>query len=276
MLQIHVNENNHAFNYILSIKYAGKINKNLIAYLIKLFKDGHMVKSKKTDNEKQEDSSQTAYYGIRHMLYNKELMPGQRISYRDLADKLELSSTPIIQALKWLELQGYVIHEPNRGYSMAPFSLNEVQELYEIRELIEPSLVPAALEKLDKNGINELKKALEAHLSAEREFYLKERLFKNKEFHMTLASLSGKTVQIRILQNIFDMLFLKYGGNYFPISSLSSTDQAHQEIFDAVSLRSLERAQSVLKNHLTNVKIQIMNSFKKMLEEQEKTDFWIK
>ena len=230
-----------------------------------------MEKDKK--KKQKEESSQTAYHGIRHMLYNKELIPGQRIAYRDLAEKLRLSSTPIIQALKWLELQGFVRHEPNRGYSMAPFSIKEVEELYEIRELIEPSLVPAAIEKIDKKGLSDLKEALEAHLSAEREFYLKERLFRNREFHMTLASLSGKATQIRILQNVFDMIFLKYGGNYFPISSLSATDQAHQEIYDAVALRSLERAQSVLKNHLTNVKIQVMNSIKKILAEQERTDF---
>jgi DNA-binding GntR family transcriptional regulator len=230
-----------------------------------------MEKDKK--NKQKEESSQTAYHGIRHMLYNKELIPGQRIAYRDLAEKLQLSSTPIIQALKWLELQGFVRHEPNRGYSMAPFSIKEVEELYEIRELIEPSLVPAAIEKIDKKGLSDLKDALEAHLSAERESYLKERLFRNREFHMTLAFLSGKATQIRILQNVFDMIFLKYGGNYFPISSLSATDQAHQEIYDAVALRSLERAQSVLKNHLTNVKIQVMTSIKKILAEQERTDF---
>jgi DNA-binding GntR family transcriptional regulator len=233
-----------------------------------------MAKEKKITNKKQkEDSSQTAYHGIRRMLYNKELVPGQRIAYRDLAEKLELSATPIIQALKWLELQGFVQHEPNRGYAMAPFSLKEIEELYEIRELIEPSLVSTTIEKIDKNGINELKAALEAHFSAEREFYLKERLFKNREFHMTLASLSGKQTQIRILQNVFDMIFLKYGGNYFPISSLAATDQAHQEIFDAVAVRSLERAQTVLKNHLTNVKIQVMTSIKKILAEQQLTDF---
>ena len=229
-----------------------------------------MIKDKMKREKK--DSSQIAYKGIRHMLYNKELVPGQRIAYRDLAERLDLSPTPIIQALKWLELQGFVQHEPNRGYIMAPFSLKEVEELYEIRELIEPSLVPTAIEKIDKVGLNKLKAALEAHLSAEREFYLKERLFKNREFHMTLASLSGKATQIRILQNVFDMLFLKYGGNYFPIASLSSSDQAHQEVYDAVALRSLERAQSVLKNHLTNVKIQVMSSIKKMLAEQERTD----
>jgi len=232
-----------------------------------------MEKIKKENIKKQsEDSTQTAYQGIRHMLYNKELVPGQRIAYRDLAEKLELSSTPIIQALKWLELQGFVQHEPNRGYSMAPFSLKEIEELYEIRELIEPSLIPAAIERIDKKGISELKAALEAHLSAEREFYLKERLFKNRDFHMILASLSGKTTQVRILKNVFDMLFLKYGGNYFPTASLLSTDQAHQEVFDAVALRSLERAQSVLKNHLTNVKIQVMSSIRKILAEQERTD----
>jgi DNA-binding GntR family transcriptional regulator len=227
----------------------------------------------KQTTKQQEDSSQTAYHGIRHMLYSKELVPGQRIAYRDLAEKLQLSPTPIIQALKWLELQGFVQHEPNRGYSMAPFSLKEIEELYELRELIEPSLVPVTIQHIDKKGIGELKTALEAHLSAEREFYLKERLFKNREFHMTLASLSGKGTQIRILQNVFDMLFLKYGGNYFPMSSLTSTDQAHQEIYDAVALRSLERAQTVLKNHLTNVKVQVLSSIKKMLAEQEHSEF---
>jgi len=105
------------------------------------------MKTNKTDKKtkQQEDSSQIAYQGIRHMLYTKELVPGQKIAYRDLAEKLQLSPTPIIQALKWLELQGFVTHEANRGYYMAPFSLEEIEELYELRELVEPSLIPATI-----------------------------------------------------------------------------------------------------------------------------------
>nr|MBP8699728.1 GntR family transcriptional regulator [Syntrophorhabdaceae bacterium] len=85
------------------------------------------MKTNKTDKKtkQQEDSSQIAYQGIRHMLYTEELVPGQKIAYRDLAEKLQLSPTPIIQALRWLELQGFVTHEANRGYYMAPFSLEE-------------------------------------------------------------------------------------------------------------------------------------------------------
>lgn len=227
---------------------------------------------KKTKQPKQtEDSSQVAYQGIRRMIYAKELVPGQKIAYRDLAEKLDLSPTPIIQALKRLELLGFVCHEPNRGFYMSPFSLKEIEEIYEMRELIEPSLLASTIQNIDKKGLAELKSALEAHLSAERDFYLKERLFKNREFHLTLASLSKKETQIRILRNLFDILFLKYSN--LPRSSLVATDQEHQEIYDAVALRSMDRAQAVLKNHITNVKVQVLSSVRKMLAEQERSEF---
>jgi DNA-binding GntR family transcriptional regulator len=233
-----------------------------------------MVKSRTVSNkESREDSSQIAYQGIRRLLYNKEIVPGQRIAYRDLADKLNLSPTPIIQALKRLELLGFVHHEPNRGFYMSPFSVREIEEIYEMRELIEPSLISATIRNIDKAGLNTLKKAMEAHLSADREFYLKERLFRNRDFHLTLASLSKKETQIRILENIFDILFLKYGGDYLLSRSLGSTDQEHQEIYDSVSLRSTDRAQTVLKNHITNVKIQVLSSVRKMLAERERSEF---
>ena len=215
------------------------------------------------------DHSQQAYQGIRRMLYHKELVPGQKIAYRELAEQLQMSPTPIIQALKWLEIQGFVRHEPHRGYHIEPFSLQEVEEIYELRELLELSLLPAAIEHLDEEGIQQLKAALEAHLSAVREFYLKERLFKNMEFHLALAALSRKGTQLRILRNIFDLLFLKYGGNYLPIASLTSVDQEHQEIFNYVVSRDLQGAQQVLSQHISNVKRQVLESLRQMLKEDE-------
>jgi DNA-binding GntR family transcriptional regulator len=233
-----------------------------------------MAKDKTAQHTKpQEDSSQVAYQGIRRLLYHKELVPGQKVAYRDLAEKLQLSPTPIIQALKRLELLGFVCHEPNRGFYISPFSIKEIEEIYEMRELLEPSLLSAVIRNLNKDGLNTLRKAMEAHLSADRDFYLKERLFRNRDFHVVLASLSKKETQIRILANIFDILSLKYGGDYLLSRSLVSTDQEHQEIYDSVALRSLDRAQTVLKNHITNVKIQVLSSVRKMLAERERSEF---
>jgi DNA-binding FadR family transcriptional regulator len=59
------------------------------------------------------------------------------------------------------------------------------------------------------------------------------------EFHLALTALSGNETHLRILRNIFDLLFLKYGVTYLPIASLTSVDQEHQEIFDCVVASNL-------------------------------------
>jgi DNA-binding GntR family transcriptional regulator len=228
---------------------------------------------KGANSNNQEDHSQKAYQGIRRLLYNKELVPGQKIPYRELAERLEMSPTPIIQALKWLEIEGFVLHKPNRGYYMTPFSLQEVEEIYELREIIEPSLLTETVKRLDKKGIKQLKASLDAHLSAEREFYLKERFFKNTDFHLTLASLSGRKTQIRVLRHVFDLLLLKYGGNYIPIGSMDVMDRDHQKTFECAVSGDVKGAKATLSKHIGNVKKEVLKGFKRALEEKEEFVF---
>lgn len=222
----------------------------------------------------QEDHSHKAYRGIRRLLYYKELVPGQKIPYRELAERLNMSPTPIIQALKWLEIEGFVHHEPNRGYYITPFSLQEVEEIYEVREILEPSLLPETIKRLDKKGVKRLKASLEAHRSAEREFYLKERVFKNSEFHLTLASLSGRQTQIRVLRHVFDLLLLKYGGNYMPIiGSRDVMDKGHLRTFECVVSGDVKGAKAALSKHICYAKKQVLKVFMRVLEEKEESVF---
>jgi DNA-binding GntR family transcriptional regulator len=229
-----------------------------------------MTKHKIENNTNQHiDHSQKAYTGLRRMLYYKDLVPGQKIAYRELAERLSMSPTPIIQALKWLEMEGFVCHEPNRGYYMTPFSLKEVEEIYELRLLLEPSLISETISRLDREGIRKLKKSMDAHLSAGRESFLKERLFKNTEFHLTLAFLSEKKTQQRVLQTIFDLLLLKYGGNYLPIKEMDMSDQEHLTIFNCLVSKDAKGAKAALSKHIGNVKKQVLKSLKRIWEERE-------
>ncbi|MCP4721418.1 MAG: GntR family transcriptional regulator, partial [Desulfobacteraceae bacterium] len=113
----------------------------------------------------KEDFTNEAYMGIRRMFFHNEIIPGQKISYGDLAQRLEMSTTPVIQALKRLEFQGLVRHEPNRGYYTENISLEEITEIYEFREIIEVSLLPKTISSITKKGLNTLKKALDNHLA---------------------------------------------------------------------------------------------------------------
>ncbi|MCF6248848.1 MAG: GntR family transcriptional regulator [Desulfobacula sp.] len=207
--------------------------------------------------------------GIRRMFFLNEIIPGQKISYGDLAKRLDMSTTPIIQALKRLEFQGLVRHEPNRGYYTEAISLKEITEIYEFRELIETSLLPKTISRIDDRGLKKLKKALDNHLEAVRDIYLKERLLKDMGFHLTLAQLSGCTTQINTLKSLFDLLYLKYRGNILFVTPMDTVDSEHIKIYEYIADANLKGATKILKQHISNVKDHAIISIERMNKEKQ-------
>nr|MDA3791507.1 GntR family transcriptional regulator [Desulfobacula sp.] len=209
-----------------------------------------------------------AYMGIRRMFFLNEIIPGQKISYGDLSKRLGMSTTPVIQALKRLEYQGLVRHEANRGYYTENISLKEIIEIYEFRELIEASLLPKTISRIDKKGLKILKKALDSHLEAVRDIYLKERLLKDMEFHLVLATLSECTIQINTLKSLFDLLYLKYRGNILFVTPMDTVDSEHIKLYEYIANSNLDGATMILKQHISNVKDHAIISIKRMNKEK--------
>ncbi len=227
-----------------------------------------MDKKIKKNKKSKDDFAQEAYMGIRRMFFLNEIIPGQKISYGDLAKRLDMSTTPVIQALKRLEYQGLVRHESNRGYYTENISLKEVIEIYDFRELIETSLLPSTIANMNNKRLKSLKKALDAHLQAVRDIYLKERLLKDMEFHLVLAELSGCTIQINTLKSLFDLLYLKYRGNILFVTPMDTVDSEHIKLYDYIAESNLEGATRILKQHISNVKKHAIISIERINKEK--------
>lgn len=215
-----------------------------------------------------DDFTSEAYLGIRRMFFVNEITPGQKISYGDLAKRLGMSTTPVIQALKRLEDQGLVRHEPNRGYYTENISLQEIIEIYEFRELIETSLIKKTITSLTSKKLKVLKKALDSHLAAVRDIYLKERLQRDMEFHLVLASLSGCTIQVNTLKSLFDLLYLKYRANVLFVTPMERVDREHAELYESIAAGDIDAATTVLSQHITNVKEHAIASIEKVEKEK--------
>ena len=205
----------------------------------------------------------TALEGIKHMLFTNALSPGQKISYRQLAEELGLSLTPVIQALKHLEFQGIVRHEPHKGYSTEPMSIPEVQEIYDTRELLETALLPHVIRNLDQEGIHTLKTLVEQIPPAADA--VNERLLRDREFHLTLAGLSGKKVQVQLLHQLFDLLYLKYRGSLLFIQSEDPVGSQHRDIFQALLSRDEDLARTAMTTHFTKIRSQALQALGKLM-----------
>lgn len=228
-----------------------------------------MVKKKRAEEGGNgSNHAQMAYEGIRRMLFTNEIVPGQKISYRQIAERLGMSLTPVIQALKRLEFKGIVRHEPNRGYFTEPMSLQEVQEIYEVRELLELSLLPDIMKNLDESGIRKLRGALKTQSPPPGEDYLGDRLLRDREFHMVLASLSRRKIQLEMLQYLFDLLYLKYRGSLLFAASKDAVGSQHQPIFDAILSHDLTIAEGALKEHFRNIRAQALRALGQMIAEE--------
>jgi DNA-binding GntR family transcriptional regulator len=229
------------------------------------------TRKKETAGTSNSSHTQIAYEGIKRFLITNELTPGQKISYRKLADRLGMSLTPVIQALKQLEFQGLVKYEANKGYSTEPMSMQEIQEIYEMRELIEISLLPYVMDNIDETGIKKLQSLLSKQDLSIRESYPNERLMKDQEFHLVLASLSKRKVQIQILQHLFNLLYLKYGASLLFKQPREPVGSQHRHIFDAVVSHNMNAAEKALRDHFHKIKSQALMTLGKMIT--EKTDF---
>ena len=81
--------------------------------------------------------SDDAYRRIKQLILNQELVPGQKLIYDDLAKRLNMSRTPIINALNRLEQHGLVVSESHRGFTVKPMDTKEAWDTFGFREAIE-------------------------------------------------------------------------------------------------------------------------------------------
>ena len=232
------------------------------------------MKSSEKPLRSKSDVARQVYEGIRRMLFNNEIVPGQKISYRELAEKLHVSLTPVIQALNRLEHQGLVHHKTNRGYFTAPMSVQEVEEIYELREMIEMSLLPAVMYNLNAAAVERLRRILVDDKTVSREDYLNHKLHQDREFHLAIAAVSGRKTQLQILEHLFDLLYLKYRGSLLFVASEKKVGSLHHELIEALESRSLEKARKAMKKHFRIIKKHALTSLNSILSEKQDLKWW--
>jgi DNA-binding GntR family transcriptional regulator len=223
-----------------------------------------MPEKKQRKKTGKADLAQKAYQGMRQMLFYNEITPGQKIKYQDLADKIGVSITPVIHALKWLEFKNIVRHEPNRGYFVNEVSLKEIKEIYDSRLLIEVSLVPDIIKHVDDDSLQRLKRSRDDYNTSVDEENYYSRLMTDMKFHLTLASISQCRIQLKMLQELFDMLLLKYTRNLVLLGIMDTSRHEHDQIFKFLTARDLPGLQTALSTHLDHVRTHITEGFKKM------------
>jgi len=126
---------------------------------------------------------------IRGMIFDGELLPGEKLRQVELAERIGVSRSPLREALRTLESEGLLAYEMNRGYMVTRLEASEVAELYFMRALLEHELM-RTIARPDKDVLDVLEKHNETMMAAIRQEDIAEIMRANRDFHFTIFELS--------------------------------------------------------------------------------------
>ncbi len=196
-------------------------------------------------------AADTAYEAVRRMILSGEAAPGTRLGETELAETLGLSRTPVREAIQRLGADGLVEVLPHRGARVVLWSARDLEEIFELRTLLEPYAVARAarigLEAPVLAELRDLCSAMEG-AAAEGEVALLARL--NSHFHEALIDASGNSRLPGMLTSVMHAPLILGTFHRYDAETMARSMGHHREVVDAITARDPEWAASVMRSHL--------------------------
>lgn len=186
---------------------------------------------------------------LRRMIVTGELAPGSSIRQDAIAQRFGVSRVPVREALRILEGEGKLRHTAHQGYHIAKLSIEELLEVYRLRQLLETEAIRVAVPRLDEEHLSRMRSAMEAmDRAADAEDVIQVGLG-NRAFHFAILEPCGLSLTLRILGQLWETTD-PYRRLYFtrPITR-ANVNAEHAQIYEACAAHDVERALQLLDEH---------------------------
>jgi DNA-binding GntR family transcriptional regulator len=170
-----------------------------------------------------------------------------RLKEEFLGAEFRVSRTPIREALRMLAQDGLVEILPRRSAVVIGFTVDDVEEIYDIRKSLEIQAIQSSAQNLSIQAIKDLRGRL-VEVSRSADYHAHQAI--DAELHNTIIEASRKKRLIKILQQMFRLIqqFRELGFKDPAVRELAS--RTHLDLLDSLSVRDLPEAEKILLNHL--------------------------
>ncbi|MBL1116446.1 GntR family transcriptional regulator [Streptomyces sp. 110] len=186
---------------------------------------------------------------LRLAILHGELAPGTPILQEAVAEEFGVSRVPVREALKILEGEGRVQYLPQRGYSVTKLAIEDLREIYRVRQLLEVEAVRTGVARLTGADILAMSKLVRAMDEAADAGDLVALTTLNRQFHFRLIEASNREWLISIIRQLWDSTD-PYRSVYFAESANRKTIQReHRAILKATRQRDADLLIQLLDEH---------------------------
>ncbi|MET3504670.1 GntR family transcriptional regulator [Halalkalibacter oceani] len=191
-----------------------------------------------------------------------KISTGTFLQERTIAEKLGVSRTPVREALKRLEVEGWVETIPWKGVIVKEIEEQDVIEVFQCRLANEIFMIKLITPNLTDEQIKDLQDIFLKMKVAQQEGKGDELIDEDREFHMYLAKLTNNSRLIQFLDNLSDQI-LRLGVK--AITKEFRSDEAlseHEKLLEALERRSVEAAVQAMEEHINQTHEVLMRMVK--------------
>jgi DNA-binding GntR family transcriptional regulator len=194
-------------------------------------------------------TSQHALESLRHAIVAGELRPGQRVRQEEIADGLGVSIAPVREALRALEQEGQVTYQPRRGYFVTELRIEDLEEIYELRQVLEERAARRALPTLDEDALERIRMAAKDCVDAAEIGDVAGELEANRRFHFAVLESPEQVHAMRVIRLLWDSTEAYRAMYYNSPEERREAVDAHDRIIDAIGRRDADALVDELDAH---------------------------
>lgn len=200
-----------------------------------------------------------AYYELKEKIIYGELEPDKIVREEWLAEMLEISRTPLRQAIQMLEMEDFLIRQPNGRLRVAPISRAEVEEIFMIRSMLEGKIAKHATENITENEMEHLTTILDKLRQSFKLGSGQEFVSHGNDFHDYLGEISGLKTSVKLLSMVKD-----HANRYCRFVSMygkwnEEADEEHVRILKNIKQRDGNGAEQAMKDHILSSLQDVVN-----------------
>jgi DNA-binding GntR family transcriptional regulator len=194
----------------------------------------------------------SAYEQLKSELFEFKLLPGDRFTEAEVAERTGTSRTPVRQALYRLEREGFLEVKFRNGWEVRPLDFTQIDELYELRILLEQTSV-RSMKSLSTKDLNSILVPLEAIWQvrpSDRSSNISVVAKFDEDFHCALVSASGNREFARVHLEVTERIRIVRRLDFTKASRITSTYEEHASMLEALRKRAFAEVTNQLARHI--------------------------
>jgi DNA-binding GntR family transcriptional regulator len=204
--------------------------------------------------------AEQAYQTLKDAIITGTLSPGELIGERELAHRYQLGKTPIREALHALQQEGLVEAIPRAGYMVSTITTRDVQELFEVRSILETAAAGLAATNASKEELQHLRESVDFEYTHGDWASYKAFLNANTEFHYGVAQASGNQhlakIVLRLLENLERLFHIELDLR----DSAAEMQAEHKTLVEALAEGDSEKARQVMAEQIQKSRDRVMEA----------------